>query len=201
MQACSRNLGAVAGLWLGLVVLGGCYRPIVPPPEPDIASRDAYRIGTSDVLTIRVWRNPELSLEAVPVRPDGKISVPLVNDVQAAGLTTQELKEMLSQALVEYVTTPDVTVIVTQMNSRRVFVNGEVARSGPVSLVQEMRVLDAITTAGGFTTFANRRKIKIIRMSPDGVKAYRFNYKAFESGKAPESNFLLHNGDTIVVPD
>ncbi len=186
-----------------LAVLAGCGRaPVPPPPEPDIMSRPAYEIGPSDILAIRVWKNPELSLEQVPVRPDGKISVPLVNDVQAAGLTTLQLKDVLTKALAEYVTNPEVTVVVVQMNSRRVFVLGEVTHPGPIPLVEDLRVLDAIAAAGGFTTFADKRHIKVIRRQQDGTGVeYRFNYSSYVSGGDPLSNLLLQNGDTIVVPD
>ena len=186
-----------------LGVLVGCGRtPLPPPPEPDIMSRPAYVIGASDVLAVRVWKNQELSLEQVPVRPDGKISVPLVNDVQAAGLTTLQLKDVLTKALAEYVTNPEVTVVVIQMNSRRVFVLGEVTHPGPIPLVEDLRVLDAISAAGGFTTFANKRSIKVIRRQADGTGVeYRFNYNSYVSGGDPLSNLMLQNGDTIVVPD
>lgn len=186
-----------------LAGLAGCGRtPIPPPPEPDIMSRAAYVIGPADLLAIRVWKNPELSLESVPVRPDGKISVPLVNDVQAAGLTTLQLKDVLTKALAEYVTNPEVTVVVVQMNSRRVFVLGEVTHPGPIPLVEDLRVLDAISAAGGFTTFADKRHIKVIRRLEDGTGVeYRFNYNSYVSGGDPLSNLMLQNGDTIVVPD
>ena len=110
-------------------------------------------IGIPDVLKIVVWRNPELSVE-VPVRRDGKISVPLVDDVQAEGLTPEELKEVLTEALAEYVTAPDVTVIVQQTNSHTVTVVGAVARSGQIPLTRQMRVLEAIATMGIFSSFA-----------------------------------------------
>jgi polysaccharide export outer membrane protein len=186
-----------------LAVIAGCgRRPIPPPPEPDIMNRPAYVIGPADLLSIRVWKNPELSLDQVPVRPDGKISVPLVNDVQAAGLTTLELKDVLTKALAEYVTNPEVTVVVVQMNSRKVFVLGEVTKPGPIPLVEDLRVLDAISAAGGFTTFADKRHVKVIRRQADGTGVeYRFNYNSYVSGGDPLSNLLLQNGDTIVVPD
>ena len=157
-------------------------------------------IGIPDLLQIIVWRNPELTVE-VPVRRDGKISVPLVDDVQAEGLTPEELKEVLTEALAEYVTAPDVTVIVKQINSHTVTVVGGVARSGQLSLVRQMRVLEAIAAMGGFSVWANRDAIRIIRRSGTESIEYVFNYGAYSSGKAPDSNLLLQPGDTVVVPE
>lgn len=193
-----RTIGAAI-----LMVAAGCGGNISPPPpEPDPMSRSEYVIGPSDVLSVRVWKNPELSIEQVPVRPDGKISTPLVNDVQAAGLTPNQLKDVLAQRLGEYVTAPDVTVIVAQMNSRRVSVIGEVTRPGPVPIGADTRVLDAITTAGGFTPYASTGRVKVLRRNADGsVTEYRFDYDDFIAGKAPGANFLVQVDDTIVVPD
>ena len=163
--------------------------------------RSEYVIGASDVLRIQVWRNPELSVE-VPVRPDGKISLPLASDVQAAGLTTTELKDVLSKALSDYVAAPEVTVIVGQINSKSVHVVGEVGRPMVIQLVADMRALEVIAMAGGFTPYADKSDIRILRPNPDGsVVEYRFNYKAFLKGKSPESNLRMQPGDTIVVPD
>jgi polysaccharide export outer membrane protein len=157
-------------------------------------------IGIPDSLKIVVWRNPELSVD-VPVRSDGKISVPLVDDVQAEGLTAEELKEVLTEALSEYVTAPDVTVIVQQINSHTITVIGAVARSGQISLVRQTRVLEAIAQMGGFNTWARKDRVKILRHSDSGQAEYLFNYSAFAAGKAPGSNILLQPGDTVVVPD
>ena len=171
-----------------------------PPPEPAPGERQAYVIGIPDLLKVVVWRNPELSVEVL-VRRDGKISVPLVDDVQAEGLTPEELKEVLTEALAEYVTAPDVTVIVQQINSHTVTVVGGVARSGQIPLVRQMRVLDAIATLGGFTVFAKKNQVKIIRQNGNETIEYVFNFGAFSSGKAPASNLLLQPGDTVVVPE
>ena len=184
-----------------VALVAGCAgRGAPPPPEPMPGEREAYVIGIPDVLKIVVWRNPELSVE-VPVRRDGMISVPLVDDVQAEGLTPEELKEVLTEALAEFVTAPDVTVIVQQTNSHTVTVVGGVVRSGQIPLVRQMRVLEAIATMGGFNTWAKKDQIKIIRHSGKGTVEYVFNYGAFASGKAPESNLLLQPGDTVVVPE
>jgi polysaccharide export outer membrane protein len=193
-------LGALLLAMLGSLVLG-CASPGAPfPPEPSPGAREDYVIGIPDVLRIVVWRNQELSVE-VPVRSDGKISVPLVDDVQAEGLTAEELKEVLTEALSEYVTAPDVTVIVQEINSHTVTVVGAVARSGQLPLVRQTRVLEAIATMGGFTIWAKKDHVKIIRKSESGPIEYLFNFGDYASGKAPDSNLVLEPGDTVVVPD
>ena len=171
-----------------------------PPPEIDVGDREEYVIGIPDVLRIVVWRNDELSV-LVPVRRDGKISVPLVDDVQAAGLTPHELKEVLTEALAEYVTAPDVTVIVQETNSHTVTVVGGVLRSGQIPLTRDMRVIEAIASMGGFSAWAKKDRIKVIRKVDGKTVEYGFNYGAYTSGKAPDSNLLLMPGDTVVVPD
>jgi polysaccharide export outer membrane protein len=164
-------------------------------------ARDPYLIGVTDVLLISVWKNPDLSVE-VPVRPDGMISVPLIDDVQAEGLTPQELKEVIARELEEFVTAPDVTIVVIQMNSRFVSVVGEVLRDQRILLTRETRVLEAIAHAGGFTTFADKGDVRIVRRQPDGSELeYRFDYGAYIKGKAPGTNIVLRPGDTIIVPD
>ncbi len=179
----------------------GCTGAGAPfPPEPDVGTREAYVIGIPDLLRIVVWRNPELSVD-VPVRRDGKISVPLVDDVQAEGLTPHELKEVLTEALAEYVTAPDVTVIVQQTNSHTVTVVGGVARSGQIALTRQMRVVEAIATMGGFNAWAKKDRIKILRKNGNEMIEYVFSYGAFAAGKAPDSNLLLRPGDTVVVPE
>lgn len=164
--------------------------------------RDPYKIGVSDVLKISVWKNPELTVEQVPVRADGMVSVPLIDDVQAEGLTPQELKEVITRELAEYVTAPDVTVIMLQNNSRYVSVMGHVKAAGRVALTRDLRVLEAITTAGGFDAFADKSDVKVIRRNADGTEAeYRFDYGDYIRGRAPGTNIVLQPGDTIIVPD
>jgi polysaccharide export outer membrane protein len=183
------------------LVLSGCAAGTQPPPpESEAGTREEYVIGIPDVLRIVVWRNPELSVD-VPVRRDGMISVPLVDDVQAEGLTPHELKEVLTEALAEYVTAPDVTVIVQQTNSHTVTVVGGVARSGQISLTRQMRVLEAIATMGGFNAFAEKDRIKIIRKIGNETVEYGFSFGAYAAGKAPNSNMILRPGDTVVVPE
>jgi polysaccharide export outer membrane protein len=172
-----------------------------PPADPRPMERPPYRIGVTDVLKIVVWKNEELSVH-VPVRPDGKISVPLLDDVQAEGLTPVELKEVLTRELSEYVAAPDVAVIVSEMNSQFVSVVGEVGRNAQITLTKDLRVLEAIAAVGGFNTFADKGDIRIVRRREDGSEAeFAFDYDAYIKGKAPGTNIVLQNGDTIIVHD
>lgn len=177
--------------------------------KPDAASADEakaaeqassgdYRIGADDVLRISVWKEPDLT-ETLPVRPDGKISMPLLNDVQAAGLTPIELKDALTEKLKKYISDPRVTVVVTAMNSRRVFVTGEVTHSGPMTLLPHMTMLQALAEAG-FTQFANLKGIYLLRTENGKQVKLPFNYKEVVKGNRPEQNIALQPGDTIVVP-
>jgi polysaccharide export outer membrane protein len=187
-----------------LLALGfACAKPppAPVPPESAVGERSPYVIGVTDRISVTVWKNQELSIN-VPVRSDGMISVPLVDDVQAEGLTPEELKEVLTEALSEYISAPDVTVVVTEMNSNVVsIIGGGTGRSGVLPLRRETRVLEAIAAMGGFTVWAKRNKVRILRPTPEAMLEYRFNYGAFLKGKAPDSNIVLKAGDTIVVPD
>jgi polysaccharide export outer membrane protein len=189
----------VAAGW-ALAACGG-RTPSPPPPEPTPMDREVYLIGVTDILLISVWKNPELSVE-IPVRADGMISVPLIDDVQAEGLTPQELKEVIAEELSEFVAAPDVTVLVRQMNSRFVSVLGEVRQPQRVPLTRDLRVLEAIAMVGGFSTFADKGDVRVVRRKPDGGEAeYRFDYDAYVRGVAPDTNIVLQPGDTIIVPD
>ena len=158
-----------------------------------------YVIGPQDVLDINVWKEPELTRQ-VPVRPDGKISLPLLNDVQAMGLTPTQLASQITAGLDKFMTSPQVTVIVSQINSQRVYILGEVGRAGAYGLLPGMTVLQALSNAGGFTIFANQKGIYVLRQ--DGGKQAKlfFNYKDVVAGKKAEQNIQLKPGDTIVVP-
>jgi polysaccharide export outer membrane protein len=194
---------AGAFLTLALLLGAGCAgRATAPPPlDPTPTDRETYTIGVTDVLKISVWKNEELSVE-VQVRADGMISVPLIDDVRAEGLTPQELKEVITRELSEYVTAPDVTVLVQQMNSRFVSVLGEVRSPNRVPLTRDLRVLEAIALVGGFTTFADKNDVRIVRRDLDGNETeYRFDYDAYVRGRAPGSNIVLQSGDVIIVPD
>lgn len=168
--------------------------------SPKSATNDAtYIIGEEDMLDINVWKEPDVS-RTVPVRPDGKISLPLLNDVQAAGLTPMQLQQQITEKLRKFLTEPQVTVIVTQINSQRVYIMGEVNRPGTFPLLPKMTILQLITTAGGFTQFANTGKIRIVRNENGKQKTYTFNYKELMQGRQPEQNLELKPGDSIVVP-
>jgi len=165
-----------------------------------VAANDPdYKIGPQDVLTINVWKEPDVSRE-VPVRPDGKISLPLLNDVEAAGLTPMQLANSLTESLKKFISGPQVTVIVKEINSRRVYVIGEVVRAGTFPLLPKMTVLQIVSSCGGFTQFANPKKIYVLRTKDGKQTKIPFNYKEVVSGKNPEQNIELHPGDTIVVP-
>jgi polysaccharide export outer membrane protein len=158
-----------------------------------------YLIGAQDVLDVSVWREAELSRQ-VPVRPDGKISLPLLNDVQASGLTPTELAEQITTGLNKYMTNPQVTVIVSQINSQRVYILGEVARVGAYVMLPGMTVLQALSNAGGFTPFSNVKNVHVLRQVNGRQQKLFFNYKDVISGKRTEQNIELKPGDTIVVP-
>jgi polysaccharide export outer membrane protein len=170
-----------------------------------------YRIGPEDILQISVWKNDAMS-KTVPVRPDGKISLPLVNDVQAAGLTPLELRDVLAKGLAEYIPNPEVSVIVNEVRSFKVSVIGEVLKPSRYELKSRATVLDALALAGGFTPFAARSRIVILRAEANGtVNRISFNYnKAISSGDGildrhtgsgeETGNFYLRNGDVVVVP-
>ena len=168
-------------------------------PKKAATADPNYVIGAQDVLDINVWKEPDVS-RVVPVRPDGKISLPLLNDVQAAGLTPDQLAAKVTEDLKKYVTNPQVTVIVTAINSQRVYILGEVTRPGAFPLLPGMTVLQALSSAGGFTQFAKVKNIFVRRLQDGKESKYLFNYKDVIGGKRPEQDILLKAGDTIVVP-
>ena len=153
-----------------------------------------YVIGPEDVISIGVFHEQELT-RAESVRPDGKITMPLIGDIQAEGLTPERLKTQLKQALSTYINNPDVTITILQVNSKRYTIAGQVMRPGPAALVLPTKVFDALSSVG-FKDFANTKKIVIIR----GTKRIKFNYNEVLHGKHLEQNILLEAGDTIYVP-
>ena len=165
--------------------------PAVAPTDPD------YRIGPQDVVQIDVWKEPEIT-RTIPVRPDGKISLPLLNDVQAAGLTAMQLAGNIREGLTKFLNSPQVTVTVTQINSRRVFVTGEVGRSGALPLLPGMTALQALSSSGGFSQFAKIKGIYILRNESGKQTRIPYNYKAVLKGV--QEDILLQSGDVIVVP-
>ena len=156
-----------------------------------------YRIGPQDVLQIDVWKEPEIT-RTIPVRPDGKISLPLLNDVQAAGLTAMQLAGKIREGLTKYLTNPQVTVTVTQINSRRVYVTGEVAKSGALPLLPGMTALQALSSSGGFTQFAREKGIYILRTERGKQVKLPYSYRDVLKGR--QEDIVLQPGDVIVVP-
>lgn len=163
-------------------------------------SDDAYVIGANDVLSISVWKEPDVS-RSVPVRSDGKISLPLVGELQASGQTPRQLEQEITKRLQNYISEPEVTVIVTDSKSQKVNILGMVSRPGAYLLTSSTTILDAIAMAGGFKDFAKQKSIYVLRQAPDGTQQrIPFNYKDVIKGKNPEQNIRLQAGDTVVVP-
>ena len=162
---------------------------VVPP---------GYVIGVDDVLAVLFWREKDLSGDVV-VRPDGKITLPLLNDVQAAGLTPEDLRVALTTAATKYVAEPNVTVVVRQINSRRVFITGQIGKPGPYTVTPGLTVMQLIALAGGLTEFADSKNIIIMRTENGKPLAYRFNYKEVLDRKKLQQNIELKPGDTVVV--
>jgi polysaccharide export outer membrane protein len=157
-------------------------------------------IGNDDLLVIHVWKEPDVS-RTLPVRSDGRISLPLVGEVQATGRTPLQLQDEIASKLEKYITNPQVTVIVQEINSEKFNILGQVAKPGAYSLTHETTVLDAIAGAGGFRDFAKQRAIYILRKnSAGGESRIPFNYKDVIKGKNPEQNIKLEPRDTVVVP-
>ena len=190
--------------------------PKTPPGSPPDASREVtgkvspeeaasgigvpvdaktYRIGAEDILYIKVWREPEVSGPA-SVRPDGRITMPLIGEQKASGLTPEQLGADITKALSKFIVRPDVTVSLQSVQSKKYYITGEVNRTGAFPLVVPTTVLEALSGAGGFRDFANPKKIIIIR----GAERLHFNYKEVVKGKNPQQNIFLENGDHLIVP-
>lgn len=183
------------------VAVNGTDDPLRVTKHPfRIIPSEDYVIGPRDVLAINVWREPEIS-RTVPVRPDGRISLPLIGEVSVKGLTPPKLQAKLTKELRAYLSNPEVTVIVQQVNSQKFNIVGEVMRPGSYVLARPMTVLDAIAVAGGFRDFAKAKKIYVLRHLHDGSRIrIPFNYKEVIKGKKSYQNVELEVGDTIVVP-
>lgn len=190
----------LVGLYAGLV---GClaqemqYRGTAVPPTE-------FLIGPEDVLMVTVWRNQELSKEVI-VRPDGKISLPLLGDITAAGLTAQALSKQVADGLVEFMSTPNVSVQVKEINSYHIYAVGEVGKPGKIVLKSFTSVVQGISYAGGFTTFASRNNVHVLRNVKNGQGETRqvmipVPYQDIVQGKNLEANIILKAGDVIVVP-
>jgi polysaccharide biosynthesis/export protein len=169
--------------------------------SPRVAHSDSsYVIGANDVLSINVWKEPDIT-RSVPVRSDGKISLPLVGELQASGQTPRQLEHEITKRLQNYISEPEVTVIVTDSKSQKVNILGMVARPGAYLLNSSTTILDAIAMAGGFKDFAKQKAIYVLRQGPDGAEQrIPFNYKDVIKGKNPDQNIRLQVGDTVVIP-
>jgi polysaccharide biosynthesis/export protein len=197
------------GLGFVLVVIASSLWAQVPsPPVPGAATslsankpHDAsFVIGNDDVLAINVWKEPDIS-RSIPVRSDGRISLPLVGEVQAAGRTPLQLEQDIATRLRNYIAAPEVTVMVQEIKSQKFNIMGQVTKPGSYSLEVATTVLDAIAAAGGFRDFANQKGIYILRQNPTGGESrIAFNYKNVIKGKNPQQNIKLEPRDTIVVP-
>ncbi len=165
---------------------------------PDSQAGIGYVIGPEDVLHIAVWREADLTA-TLPVRPDGKISLPLLNDVQASGLTPQQLAASVAEKLKKYIADPRVTVVVTQINSKRIYMVGEVFHPGAMPMLPNMTVLQALSSAG-LNQFANTKRIYVLRTENGKQQKLPVNYRKLVKGEEIEQNYALRPGDTIVVP-
>ena len=168
--------------------------------SPEVADKDHYLIGNEDMLAINVWKEPDVS-RLVPVRSDGKISLPLLGEVQAAGKSPKELESDIAKGLRDYISEPEVTVIVQESKSRRFSILGQVQRPGSYLLSGQLRVLDAIAMAGGCRDFAKVKSIRVLRQEADGKQvSLPFNYKDVIKGTNHEQNVELEPKDTIYIP-
>jgi polysaccharide export outer membrane protein len=209
-------LAAATISWLAPAMPAAAQRVAVPPPRSSEAirsaprdadkksvavapvTRDDYRLGPGDKLRIEVYKDPQLS-QSVQIRPDGKITLPLVGDIPANGDTPLQLRDRISTALKEYMNNPVVTVIVVEATAATAYVMGEVNNSGAVMLQGPLTVLQAIAVAGGLKDFADTKNIRVLRPTASGTHTIPFNYKEALKGAAPP--VYLQPGDTVVVPD
>jgi polysaccharide export outer membrane protein len=190
-KSCSKYLFLV--LLLGFVVSQGSAFAQAPVQD------SSYKIGPNDVLTIFVWKETELSRD-VTVMPDGKITYPLIGEIMAQGQTASELKKAITDKLQNFVTAPEVTVIVKESRSQVIYAIGKLTKPGPYALAPGMTVMQALSAAGGFAEWADTKNILIVRREGGKETQLRFNFKEFTAGEKLEQNILLKPGDTLVVP-
>ena len=206
----SRNIASLIALAIALPAPAQAQAPSaesVPPAAAAAAAPRAtdpvlppgYVIGTDDLLSIVYWKDKDMSADA-QVRPDGRIALPLINEVQAAGLTPEQLREKITEESRKYMEDANVTVVVRQINSRKVFITGEVNRPGPYPLTAKITVIQLISMAGGLREYADSKKIVIMRTVDGKPVSLKFNYKDVTEGKNLEQNIELKPGDTVVVP-
>jgi polysaccharide export outer membrane protein len=202
-----KTISRMAVLLLGALLAGAAGAQSAPATSPvnsaattaDKPHDDSFVIGNDDVLAINVWKEPDIS-RSIPVRSDGKISLPLVGEVQAAGLTPLKLEKDIADKLKNYISEPEVTVMVQQVNSQKFNILGQVTKPGSYGIANSPTVLDAIALAGGFRDFAKKKSIYVLRHGASGEVRLPFNYKDVSQGKNMEQNIKLQPGDTIIVP-
>jgi polysaccharide export outer membrane protein len=200
MKAIATGLAALAA-----VLLTACVPADIPPvstlPQTEVAypEDESYIIGPSDVLEVNVWREPDLTRQ-VAVRMDGKITLPMLGDLQAGNLTLMELQERIEEAYTRFVTEPEVTVILVQSNSQRIYMMGKVNAPGEYPLKKSMTFLQAVSVAGGLGKWADSDNVRLIRKIDGKEQTFRINYDAIISGKDLSQNILLRPEDTIYVP-
>ena len=185
-----------------LAALASGYEAVARAQDRSVTAdqRANYVIGPDDVLSVLFWRDKDMTADVV-VRPDGKISLPLINDIQAGGLTPSELCEAVKAVARRYVEDPSVTVVVKQINSRKLFITGQVEKPGPYPMSGPTTVLQLIATAGGLKEFTDGKRILIMRADEAGKQtSYLFNYRQVTEGKNLAQNIELQPGDTVVVP-
>ena len=178
-------------------------RPAVPvstgPGAPGLDVSAEYVVGAGDVLGINFWRDADMTGD-VTVRPDGRITLPLIGDINALGLTPEQLKGHITKAASKLIEDPSVTVIVRAINSRKVFITGQVTTPGAYPLTGPLTVMQVIALAGGLTEYADRKNITIMRTEDGQARNVKFNYSEVSKGKSLSQNILLKPGDTVVVP-
>lgn len=188
-------------MFSGAVATAAAQPPPAPSPaeapQPPREAPSDYVIGSDDVVGVLFWRDEAMSIDAT-VRPDGKITLPMLNDVQAAGFTPEQLRAQIAERAKEFIDAPNVTVVVRQMNSRKVFITGEVTRPGSYVVNTPVTVLQLIALAGGVSEFAKTKEITVIR--PGEVRPMLFNYDEVRRGRHFEQNIVLKPGDTVIVP-
>lgn len=208
MQKSERVMGIVAGVGLWMLLCGagpvGAQAPVAPQPPPGQTIEDPqlpsdYVIGPEDVLAIVFWRDADMTADVV-VRPDGRITLPLINDLQAAGLKPEELRARITEAASKLIESPNVSVRVREIRSRKVYITGMVSNPAHYPLLGPTNVMQLIATAGGVLEYAKSKDIRVLRSENGRQVAHRFNYNDVRQGRNLQQNIDLKPGDVVIVP-
>jgi polysaccharide biosynthesis/export protein len=183
-----------------IVLLNSLVASAIQQPKLDTEVPAEYVIGLEDVLAVNVWKEPDLSVKEVIVRPDGKISLPLVGEIQASGVTPNQLQDRILERMKGFVASPNVAVVVVKISSCTVSIVGQVAKPGLYYMGSPMTVLELLSRAGGLREEAKKNRISIIRKEREKTISYLFNYKEVSNGKNLQQNIILRNGDQVLVP-